>query len=173
MIGGILTIVLLLVNYIAKSNSGSSSSSITTTKIWIRNMIIALLLSGVYFTTLIWYIRINWHNIILQYWEYVCIYLVITSIIGIVTIQIYRNTPIYRHTIAVNVKWFIRILSTIILYNSTASPYASLTLLALVVLLYITYELFKPNKIHQIDPVLTGNDNSVPINTTTNSKKNK
>lgn len=140
--GGALAVFLLALKYVARARSGRTQ--------WLRNLLVALLLSGVYLTSALWYLRQHWHDLVLRYWEYVLGYVAVSGILGVVAVQMQRNDAKDRHRLAVIVKWIIRAVGVTLLYNSTASPFGSLTLVGLTVLLYLTYALYKP---HSVVPI--------------------
>jgi hypothetical protein len=139
--GAALAVTLLALKYVVPVRARSSSGK------FVRNLVIALLLSGVYLSAAVWYLRSHWTQLVLHYWEYVLGYVVVTTIAGMVAVQIVRNDARDRHRLAVAVKWIIRLIAVVVLYNSTASPFGSLTLLSLTVLLYITYAMYKPRNV--------------------------
>ena len=122
MLGSVLILFALLVNYLVSARNQYAT--------FLRSLIVALLVSGVYATSLVWYLRTHWNTLILQYWEYVLGYMFVTGIIGLVYMQVLRNDDKMRHSIAVAVKWTLRTIGVITVYNASASPLGSVVLLA-------------------------------------------
>ena len=135
MTGGVLILLLVLLRYITGTHSKYS--------IFLRNLAIALFFSGSYIAGLVWFLRHNWLRIALHHWEYVLCYLALFAVIGIVYVQITRNDDDKKHRLKVGVKWFIRAVGVICVYNASSSPYGSLIFMCTLVFMYFTYALNK------------------------------
>lgn len=133
--GGVLILFLLLVNYIVRARNQVASA--------VRNVSIALLVSGVYGAALLWYLRNNWHTLALHYWEYVLCYIVVSAVVGLVVVQILRKDERQKHQLVVVAKWIIRTVGVVLLYNASASPLGSLVLISTTTGLYIMYVVYK------------------------------
>ncbi len=110
---------------------------------FVRSLFVALLLSGMYFTTLVYYLRAHWQQIVLHYWEYVLGYLVCSGVAGMVYMQVLRNDDKMKHSIAVAVKWALRVVGVVVVYNSSASPLGSVLLLSVLLVVYVVYSALK------------------------------
>ena len=169
--------VLLILKYMIRARKQRTQ--------WFRNLLIALFLSGTYFASAVHFLRSHGHEIVLQYWEYVLGYCAVSGIIGLVAVQILRGNAKDRHRVAVTVKWIIRSIAIAILYNSTPSPFGSLTLLSLTVLLYLTYVMYKPKNVfpvgeqvgdgpdHRDSGTVTTAPSTVPATSAVETKKDK
>ena len=133
--GGVLILFLLLVNYIAKAQNKVASL--------VRKVGIALLVSGVYGASLLWYLRHHWHSLALHYWEYVLGYVVVSAVVGLVVVQIVRKDELQKHKLVVAAKWVIRTIGVVMLYNASASPLGSLVLISSTSAVYVAYVMYK------------------------------
>ena len=135
MLGGVLILFMLAGNYLISARNQYAT--------FIRSLFVALLLSGMYFTTLVYYLRSHWQQIVLHYWEYVLGYLVCSGVAGMVYMQVLRNDDKMKHSIAVAVKWALRLIGVVVVYNSSASPLGSVLLLAVLLVVYVVYSALK------------------------------
>eukprot|EP01031_Cornospumella_fuschlensis_P028110 gene28110-33942_t len=96
-----------------------------------------------YFATGIFFVRTHFQAIILQYWEVVLGYLLSSSLLGLICTSFIRKHEESKHFIIVCVKWGIRFAGAICIYNSFASPLASLVSVGVMFLVYVGYALNK------------------------------
>lgn len=134
-VGGVLILFLMLVNYIVKARNKAASL--------VRKVGVALLVSGVYGASLLWYLRHHWHTLALHYWEYVVGYITVSAVVGLVVVQIVRKDDLNKHKLIVAAKWVIRTLGAIMLYNASASPLGSLVIISIIGALYIVHAMYK------------------------------
>lgn len=135
MLGGVLIVVVLLLNYLISARNQYAT--------FLRSLLVALLVSGVYATSLVWYLRIHWDTIVLQYWEFVLGYLFCSGVVGMVYMQVLRKDDQMKHNIAVAVKWALRSIGVIAVYNASSSPLGSVLLLAVLAVVYVVYAAVK------------------------------
>lgn len=83
------------------------------------------------------------HHQVSHHWKIAAGYLVATSLIGMGTIRYLRINEWRKHALNVSVKWTLRTVSTVILFNSFASPFYSLAAMAVLVLSYGIYSVVK------------------------------
>jgi hypothetical protein len=100
-------------------------------------------LSGTYGAGLIWFLKNNLIEILINYWEYLVIYTIVLSLIGLFAIRLSRGHETSKHLLTVSVKWLIRFLGVILVYNASASPLSSLLMLFCLFFLYFFYALNK------------------------------
>ena len=98
---------------------------------------------GSYLATILYYLRTHFQESILQYWEIVLGYLATSSLLGLGFVRLVRSNETAKHFMVVVVKWCVRIIAVVLVYNSFASPLASLVALASLTICYIAYALQK------------------------------
>jgi RsiW-degrading membrane proteinase PrsW (M82 family) len=109
-----------------------------------RKLIIAVLLTVAYTTVVLWYLRQHWHNLILDHPRLLLGYVFLTGTLGVVAVQMLRQNHDDQVRLTLAVKWIFRAVGAALLYNSTASPLGSMSVMSLGILLYMTYVLYKP-----------------------------
>ena len=91
----------------------------------------------------VWILRKNMKFLIITHWEFTLSYIVIFGLLGLGATRWMRSYDDTKHVLRVTVRWIIRILALILLYNSSASPLISITLILLFFVIYIIRTLFK------------------------------
>ena len=91
----------------------------------------------------IWILRKNMKFLIITHWEFTLSYIVIFGLLGLGATRWMRSYDDTKHVLRVTVRWIIRILALILLYNSSASPLISITLILLFFVIYIIRTLLK------------------------------
>ena len=102
-----------------------------------------LLLFTTYGGTVTFLLQKNLKFIIITHWEFTVIYIIVFGLIGLFATRMMRQYEESKHILRVTVRWFIRILALILVYNSSASPFVSLAMILVFFIFYIIRALFK------------------------------
>ena len=108
-----------------------------------RDIFFILLLTGSYGASLVWYLKNYLSKVIVNYWEYLLAYVIVFGFIGLFFTRMMRGNENTKHLYTVSVRWLIRLVSIVFLYNSFSSPFISLLIVFILMIFYIIYALHK------------------------------
>jgi len=101
------------------------------------------LLFTTYGGTVLYILQKNLKFIIIKHWEFFLIYIAVFGLIGLWATRMMRQYEESKHFLRVTVRWIIRALALILVYNSSASPLISLTMILVLSICYIIRAFFK------------------------------
>jgi len=115
----------------------TNSKSLTT-----NAMFLTSLMTG-YGASMIYYVRTNAKQLFLEHWEVCLGYIILSCTLGLGATQFARQSDTLKHSIIVLVKWFLRCIGLVFVYNAFASPLISLVSIVLLSIVYVIYEIYK------------------------------
>lgn len=80
------------------------------------------------------------------HWEWTAGYMLISSFVGMLFIRRIRGDEDSKHSLMVTVKWVLRSIAIVIIYNSFSSPLHSLLSMTVMFIVYILYSFQKAIK---------------------------
>lgn len=103
----------------------------------------SLILFSGYGAGIMYYLKNNIKQLLLNKLEYVLIYVSSMLVVGFIAIKLCLSRKDSKRSLRVGIKWLIRLAGITLLYNSTSSPLASVCILLICSLLYFFYSLVK------------------------------
>jgi hypothetical protein len=103
---------------------------------FMRDSAILLFFGGGYGAGLVYLLRENFNTLLLQYWEVTMAYLVVSSCLGLYVTRLIRGNDVSKHSLTTAVKWFLRLIGTMLIYNAFPSPLVSILAVTVLAILY-------------------------------------
>jgi len=91
----------------------------------------------------IYFIKENLKLILINYWEFTLVYICFFGLLGIGATRWMRSNDDSKHMLIVTVRWIVRLIGIILIYNSTASPTIAMIYIISFCILYLIRTLFK------------------------------
>jgi hypothetical protein len=123
----------LLLSFYIASRAGKSKLSTAS----------VLTFTATYFTGFFWLFVDKLKVLMIKYSPFVIGYIIVSGVFGLISTKVIRGSSTFKRFYRVSVKWFLRMVGFINLYNSTASPLAALFLSFVLILIYFIYEYLK------------------------------
>mmetsp|Transcript_25965 Transcript_25965/g.24819 ORF Transcript_25965/g.24819 Transcript_25965/m.24819 type:complete len:372 (-) Transcript_25965:24-1139(-) len=133
-LGGILVLSLILSKKVLFGKKDLSYTQLTG---------MTALLTGSYGATVVWFLKSYFRIICLKYAEFLMIYSITMACFGFIFIRFLRGISERKHFLRISVKWFLRIIGTIFIYSSSASPMVASVYVLLLLMYYIVYVISK------------------------------
>lgn len=96
-----------------------------------------------YGASVVYFVRTHLRQLILHHWELVLGYIVVAALLGLIFVGLIRRHESSKHSMRVCVKWIIRLVGSALVYNSSASPFVSASLVGISAVVYILLALVK------------------------------
>lgn len=96
-----------------------------------------------YGAAIIYFIKENLKSILIHYWEFTLLYISFFGLLGIGATRWMRSYDESKHILMVTVRWIVRLIGLILIYNSTASPMISILYITSFVIIYMIRTFFK------------------------------
>lgn len=139
-VGGFAVMFILICQYLIKrkhTNNNNLNPSLLTT------LTLLVTVGGTYATSFIWFLNSRVKNLLILHSEYVAIYTIIMLTCGLIFTRFMRSFQSSKHAFRVCVKWLIRLVALVLLYNATSSPFVSLSILSISFVVYVIYSSLK------------------------------
>jgi len=107
----------------------------------VLSSILGLVFLGSFGATLVWYIKntLRLSVLALENWEISAAYLAVASIAGLWVTRTLRADESSKRSLILCVKWVLRLLGTVLVYSSFASPLMSAAAVGILSVLYLLY----------------------------------